>query len=68
MEYNIKNNVQGHIVYCEMENGTIRAMVVLDGFQEPDEAIKYIDNMIPQKNKIDFELEVNTQTRAFAIH
>tara|TARA_B100002003_G_C13858398_1_gene420369 strand:+ start:275 stop:481 length:207 start_codon:yes stop_codon:yes gene_type:complete len=68
MEYNIKNNVQGHIVLCEMDNGTIRAMVVLDGFPEPDEALKYVNNMIPKKNKADFELEGNSLTRSFAIH
>ena len=51
-----------------MDNGTIRAMVVLDGFQESDEALKYVNNMIPKKNKADFELEGNSLTQSFAIH
>lgn len=61
MDVDIKD-IKGHIVYYHLEDGKVRAMLVVDGFDDEKDAYHYMNNMIGTDTEqgIDFILPPKT--------
>ena len=61
MDVDIKD-IKGHIVYYHLEDGKVRAMLVVDGFDDEKDAHHYMSNMIGTYtgNGIEFNIPPNT--------